>query len=78
MTTNEWGNKIWGQKAAGAETAIGTRSAPELRELGLTEATARELAVFYRLAGNQGKGTGTAPARARLMDHIADVLREGG
>lgn len=77
MTTNEWGGKIWGQRAEGARAAIGARNAQELRTLGLTEDTAQELSVFYRLAANRGQGGAAAGARADLMKHIAEVLRGG-
>jgi hypothetical protein len=69
---------VWGQGAEDARALVGTRSADELRALGLDEATARELAVFYRLAANMGKGSATAPARADLMEHIAGVLKGSG
>lgn len=75
--STRWG-PVWGRGEADARRLIGTRDATQLRNLGLDEATARELGRFYRLAAKRGQGSTTAPARADLMEHIADVLKASG
>lgn len=71
---NKWGKEVWGSGAKGARELIGTRSAGELRELGLTVEKATKLREFYESAGQFGRGAEAARARVELMDDIIKTL----
>jgi hypothetical protein len=75
ISTNAWGNKVWGQGPDDALSRIGTRSADELRELGLDVDKATKLRNFYSQAAAAGKGGATAPARVKLMNDIIRTLK---
>jgi hypothetical protein len=76
-TTNAWGNMVWGKGPEEALAKIGTRSAGELRGLGLNVRNATQLRNFYLRAEARGEGGATASARVQLMNDIIKTLKAG-
>jgi hypothetical protein len=76
MTPNAYGFLLWGRGADGAKALTGTRSAQELRGLGLTIGNAERWQEFYLHVLAINPRNQAAVSRVELFQDVLNVLKE--